>query len=165
MKIIKHIVNFVEETLPALLLLTVFFSFLLGVFSRYVLKTSIMWTQEMSLYPYVWLVFLGACYCDRDRSNITFPLVHDIVPEKVREIFHIIGDVIIVAALVLAIPSAIEFYEYYMTRPTAIMKIPLGICYFAFAIFQVLTIIRYGYRIFETIGALFGKRGGEECSR
>ena len=128
MKIIKRIVDFVEETVPALLLLTIFISFLLGVFSRYVLKSSIMWTQEMSLYPYVWLVFLGACSCDRDRSNISFTIVHDMVPEKVKKVFHLIGSIMIVTALIVRIPSAVDFYIYYMKRPTAIMKRPLGIC-------------------------------------
>ena len=161
MKIIKRIVDFVEETVPALLLLTIFISFLLGVFSRYVLKSSIMWTQEMSLYPYVWLVFLGACSCDRDRSNISFTIVHDMVPEKVKKVFHLIGSIMIVTALIVLIPSAVDFYIYYMNRPTAIMKIPLGICYFSFAIYQVFTIIRYLYRIVESILELAGKKGKE----
>ena len=161
MKIIKRIISFVEEVLPALLLLTIFISFLLGVFSRYVLKSSMMWAQEMSLYPYVWLVFLGACYCDKDCCNITFPLVYDIVPEKIKQIFHLIGNLLIAISLIAVIPSTVEFYIYYMTRPTAILRIPLGICYFAFAIFQVITIFRYSYRVYALILLLAGKKKEE----
>ena len=165
MRIIKKIIRFVEETLPALLLLTIFISFLLGVFSRYILKSSMMWTQELSLYPYVWLVFLGACYCDRENCNITFPLVYDIVPEKIQHIFHIIGDALIAFSLIAVIPSTVEFYTYYMDRPTAILRIPLGICYFAFAVFQIFTIFRYIHRTYRSISLLLGhknERGSEE---
>ena len=156
-KFFSVIMDFIEKIFPTLVLLLIFFSFIIGVFSRYIFKTSLMWTQELSLYPYVWLVFLGACYCDRDNSNITFSIIYDKSPYWLKKIFEAIGYVIMLAAFGFMAPHLWGFYSYFMKRPTVTLRIPLGICYMPFAVFMVITSIRYVYRLVSLVISLFRK--------
>lgn len=161
-KIFSVILDFIEKIFPTLILLLIFFSFIIGVFSRYIFKTSLMWTQELSLYPYVWLVFLGACYCDRDHSNITFSILYDKSPIWLRKIFDGIGYIIILVVFGMMLPHLWGFYKYFMKRPTVTLKIPLGICYMPFAIFMLITGIRYLYRLISLILSFFHKEVSEK---
>ena len=48
------------EAVAALLLAALFLTFLVQVFSRYVMQTPFGWTLELSLILWVWLVFFAS---------------------------------------------------------------------------------------------------------
>jgi TRAP-type C4-dicarboxylate transport system permease small subunit len=154
-------IDFIEIIFPSIILVVILVSFSTEVLARYIFNISFMWTQEISTYSYLWMVFLGACYCERTKSNIVFSIVYDEVSPFLKMIFDAVSHIMISIVLIILIPSAINFYQFFYTRTTVTLKIPLAIVYFGFAIFMAITIPRELYRLYLTIHDIieYGKGG------
>ena len=59
-------VSFVTATMLA----AMFVTFLLQIFSRYVLQTPFGWTLELCLILWVWIVFFGCAFLVRKRTTL-----------------------------------------------------------------------------------------------
>lgn len=65
-----------EWTLCTLLVSIVVVTFV-QVLSRYVLQTSLAWTEELARYFFIWLASLGAAYAFKTRSHFLIRFVID----------------------------------------------------------------------------------------
>ena len=77
---------------------------LMQVFTRYVTKTPIAWTEEFSRFTYVWAIFLGSILVQRTRSHMVVSIVIDKLSPRARLVMESLSDIfsIIVMALVFA---------------------------------------------------------------
>ena len=76
-----------EWTLCILLVAIVVITFV-QVLSRYVLQTSLAWTEELARYLFIWLAALGAAYAFKVRSHFLIRFVVDKFSQKVQ---YVIG--------------------------------------------------------------------------
>ena len=139
---VRILLDIIELYIPAAAFIVLFVSFILQIASRYVFRHPLVWPYELAQFSYLWLILLGTCFAERTEENIVFSIAYDSMGPKVKKIAEILHHLIIVMLFGLIIPSTIRFYEFYMTRHSAVFKFPLGIVYFAFAPFIVLTIAR-----------------------
>lgn len=74
---------------------------LMGIFFRYVLHSSVIWTEEVARFSLVWLVMLGACGAlyHGDHMSIDFIVPH--LPSSVQWFLGWIKRIITVAMLLL----------------------------------------------------------------
>lgn len=63
---LRRLENFLVAFLLAVIALAVFF----GVFFRYVLKDPLIWSEELSLICFAWLIFIGAAICSREKMHM-----------------------------------------------------------------------------------------------
>ncbi|CAM3872878.1 TRAP transporter small permease [Alkalicoccus chagannorensis] len=56
------------------------------IFSRFILGTSLGWSEELTRYLMIWLVFLGAAVALRDKSLIGIDMFVDKLPGKAQQI-------------------------------------------------------------------------------
>lgn len=66
----------------------------LQFFSRYVLNSSIGWTEEIARYLLIVLTFTGSLICLRKRSHIHLEIVLDRVSAKTARVLRLIGDLV-----------------------------------------------------------------------
>ena len=57
------------EFVVATMLATMFLTFLLQIFSRYVWRTPFGWTLELCLILWVWIVFFGCAFVVREKDT------------------------------------------------------------------------------------------------
>ena len=69
--------DLVELYIPGLCFVLMFLAFICQIFCRYVLRSPVPWAYEITVACYLWMVVLGACYAQRERSHVTFTLVYD----------------------------------------------------------------------------------------
>ena len=136
------ILDVIELYIPAIAFLLLFTSFILQIVSRYVFRSPLVWPYELSQIAYLWTILLGASYAGRTNDNIVFSIAHDMASLKIQKVFDIISDTMIVVIFSMMIPATIPFYEFYMTRYSAVFDIQLGIVYFAFVPFVIINIFR-----------------------
>ena len=140
--ILHVLLDVIEVYIPAVAFLLLFISFILQIVSRYVFRSPLIWPYELSQIAYLWTILLGASYAGRSNDNIVFSLAYDAASPKVQKIFDIISDTLIIVLFSMMIPATIQFYEFYMTRYSVVFDIQLGIVYFAFVPFVIITIFR-----------------------
>lgn len=64
-KIISWLDSYLEEALLGIFLIAMTLIMGIQVFSRYVLQTSLSWSEELTRYLFIWSGFLSVSYCTK----------------------------------------------------------------------------------------------------
>ncbi|MCK4241833.1 MAG: TRAP transporter small permease subunit, partial [Candidatus Atribacteria bacterium] len=76
MELLKRIYNFIiiffEEILSTAALITCASAIVIQVFYRYFLNISLEWPFELSIYAYIWTLYLGAAWGVREGHHVKF---------------------------------------------------------------------------------------------
>jgi C4-dicarboxylate transporter, DctQ subunit len=141
-KIFHVLLDIIEIYIPIAAFVALFVSFILQIASRYIFRHPLVWPYELSQFGYIWTILLGACYVSRNDEHIVFSIAYESASTKVRKAFDIINYSLTIFFFCIPIPATIQFYKFYMTRYSAVFNFPLGIIYFAFVPFTVISICR-----------------------
>lgn len=154
-KAARFVLDLMEIYLPSILFIVIFACFIIQVAFRYIFNFPQMWTQEISQYFYIWIVFLGACFAARDEENISFTIAYDAVGPKLKLVFDIISKLIVIVAFIYITPATIDCLKFYATRRTPILKISLLASYGAFGVFMIIYTCRSACKLVKSIRMLF----------
>jgi len=77
----------IEEFLLAVILFAMLAICSAQVFWRYILRSSLGWSEELARYLFVWLIWLGAAYAAKKGRHLRITFVKEMVPQKYRHIF------------------------------------------------------------------------------
>lgn len=68
---------------------------LVSIFFRYVLNDSLVWSEQVCRYLYVWMVMLGMPIVYRAKGNVAFDLFYNKFSTRIKHLFHVITDLLI----------------------------------------------------------------------
>ncbi len=93
------------------------------VFVRYVLNSSLPWTEPGAVMIMGWFIFLGAAVGVREGYHLAFDVLLYVVPRWMKLVLYSISDLV-----VMAFASGMVFYGLKLAEKTAHNKLPsLGI--------------------------------------
>ena len=123
------------------------------VVCRYVLKSSLPWSEELSRYLLVWTSFIGGAYGVRLGAHIGVEAFTLLLPKKAQKALNI---VVMIACLILCAVICKFGFEIVQTQLSKnqlspAMRIPMGYMYAAIPIGMIFFIIRYLQDIIEAI--------------
>lgn len=150
-KALKILLDIIEIYLPMATFSALFIAFILQIVSRYLFRHPLVWPYELSQFGYLWTIMLGACYASRSDSHIVFSIAYETASPNLRKAYDIINYSLTIIFFVLPIPATIKFYQFYMTRYSAVFNFPLGIIYFGFVPFMLITICRSAVRLVKCL--------------
>lgn len=90
--------NFVKYLVGALLAAMVAIVFW-NVVSRYFLGASIAWSEEVSRFMLIWVVFLGALLAYIKDEHLGLDILIKVVPKKIAHIMQVIADIGVLYAI------------------------------------------------------------------
>jgi len=153
----KH-VNRIARTIAATLLAALFITFLLQIFSRYVLHSPFGWTLELCRILWVWIVFLGSAFLVQEKDHVTFNLIYSSSSFKARYIMSIVTAVALVLIMGWALLPTIDYIDWMKIRKTATVKfpltgdkIPLSYVFSVYGIFMISIIIFYLFKFIKIL--------------
>lgn len=117
-----------------------------GVFMRYVVKSPILWQEEIQAFCQVWLCFMGASVAFRTGSHVAIEIFVDVLPEKAQKWIGYLIDLIVLFVLVYLAMNAQAYIAQVFgrsNRPTPILRIPYTILYGISPYACVLMLISY----------------------
>ncbi len=97
MNIILKILNNLESYLCRALLVTFVTLLFVQILARELFGHSITWSEELSVYLFVWFVFLGSSYAAKLSAHNRVTFQYKWIPEKLSTFLEFISDVIWVA--------------------------------------------------------------------
>lgn len=102
-----------------------------GVAMRYIVNRPIYWGEEVQLWCFVWVVFLGASSVARSASHIAIDAIVSMFPTGLRRLMGVFSILVTVAALsFLGYCSCFYVKQMYdKERLTNILGIPLALVY------------------------------------
>ena len=146
------------EFIAATLLAAMFLTFLIQIFSRYVMQTPFGWTLELCLILWVWLVFLGNAFIVRDRDHVSFDILYLAAPRRVRQVLALISAAAIVVGMIWSFLPTWDYIDWMKMRKTTTVrlpildeKIPMRTVLSVYAIFMAALIVRYAWRFVDVL--------------
>lgn len=139
------------EGVVAAMLAAMFLTFVLQIFSRYVMNEPFGWTLEVCLTLWVWLVFWGNAFVLKHDDHVTFDLIYHAVPPGIRRVFALIGALAIVIGLGVSLLPTWDFIDFLKIKKSAILKIPMRTVFSIYALFLISAILAYSWRFFRII--------------
>lgn len=165
----------VAEAIAAIALAAIFIVFLLQIFTRYSGKLSqwmpvenlsvwmseiepLRWTVYLISLLWVWLILLGCSFVVRERDHVTFDILYQAAPPRLRKIMTILGAIILIAVMLISLPATwdaimanrlMELKKLQTLRlPITGDKIAIKWLFFPYLVLMALLIIRSISRIF-----------------
>lgn len=80
---------------------------LVQVFTRYVIKHPIPWTEEMSRFTYIWAIFLGAVIVQKSRGHMVVTAITDSLSQRTKAILESVADIFSFIVLALVFSGAL----------------------------------------------------------
>lgn len=161
MRDIKAILNKVfdlfEVHLAAIIFLILFLSIVVQVFSRYVLSRPLPALFELSIYSYIWVIYLGASLAKRYRKHIRFNILYRKFPRRLQLISEIAFDILTNVVLIIISVPVIKYTFCLYNIKASITRIPWTYLLMCFPIFIVLLLIHNSVWIYYHIRELLGK--------
>lgn len=119
------------------LLTAMFLSFLLQIFSRYVLVNPLGWTLEACLVTWLWLVFWSCAFIVRERDHVTFNLFYVAMPSPVRRVLALVASAALVAAFLGSLPATVDYVAFMKIESTSLLRIRFDFLFVIYPIFLV----------------------------
>jgi TRAP-type C4-dicarboxylate transport system permease small subunit len=153
----KQILDFLEVHLAVGVFVLLLVSISIEVFSRYVLNTPTPKFFELSIYAFVWTIYLGAALAKRYNQHIRFDILYGKLPAKGRIVVDILFDTLTtVVMIVLLIPSVRYTLWNYRIKASA-LRIPWTYLLVCFPLFVILIIVHNLRDIHANLRRLMGK--------
>ena len=139
---------------------------ILQVFFRYVVNSSLSWSEELSVWSLVWLVFIGSVVLIRDWEHINIPTFVNWLPLRLRPYVIIVAKCLSIAFLATMTYLGFEMilFGFHADAPVlhlstrwAKLSIPVGgalMCLFALSVLlkDLVRLWRRDYRHFADQG-------------
>jgi len=157
-RIARALLDFVEETIPAIMFLVIFIVFLIGILSRYVLRQPVPWTYEASVLAFMWCAYFACGYAMRNGDHVVFTLVYDMFPPKIQKVCRILVNVLVAATVLVSFFPAIKSISTYRGY-TGVLKIPFK---YAFIPFIIMYFDIFCRSVYELVQEFIHKPGAQE---
>ena len=129
--------DFVERTfawlerllLPLLAALLAFITagvFIQGVL-RYVFSTSFLWGEELSLFAFIWCVYLGAAICSLRRTHFAFDLLAQVLSGRPAALQRLLADLAVLLLTAVMLIEGWRFSQLSLQRMSPALGITLFI--------------------------------------
>jgi len=126
----KGLVKFLEWVLMSILGFMVILVFG-NVVLRYGFNSGITFSEEVSRFLFVWMVFLGAVLMLRDNGHLGVHTITKKLPLAGKKVCKFLSDVITLACCVLLTIGGWQIVRLNMTNIAPVSEIPLGVVYLA----------------------------------
>ncbi|MBW2029160.1 MAG: TRAP transporter small permease [Deltaproteobacteria bacterium] len=158
----KKVFDFLEIHLATMIFFLLILSVAIEVFARYVLNKPLPKFFELSIYSFVWCIYLGASLAKRYNQHIRFDIFYRKFPPKIRLLVDTFFDILVCAViLVLVVPSIKYTILNYNIKASA-LRIPWTYLLLCFPIFLCLILIHNSRDIYLNIREFVGKGPGRK---
>lgn len=149
MRLLRRLANVVAVALMT----TMFVSFLLQIFFRYVLNKPLGWTEEVTVLCWVWVVLWCAAFVLSDREEVRFDIVYAAVPERIRRAFAFVASVALVILLAWSLPATWKYVTFMKREHSAYLHMRFDLLYSIYLLFAVACIVNHIRLVWRTLRA------------
>lgn len=98
---------------------------ILQVFSRYVLGATFVWTEELALLLFTWIVLLGASVGIRENRHVRLGLLVDALPAVPRAVWQRVVALLVLGFCLILLSSGMDYLARTAGRFSAAIRYPI----------------------------------------
>lgn len=144
LKNLRWLIDHFEEVTSSLLIFIMSLFAFGNVLSRYVMNMSMNFTEELNVYFFVWLAFLGSAWAARKGAHMSVNMLYNVFSKRVRAILYLLIQLITICFfIVLGYCGYLEILdEIALNARTETLVVPVWLFTSATPIGSVLIIYR-----------------------
>ena len=151
------ILDFIEIHLATWVFILLLTSISIEVFSRYVLNMPTPKFFEISIYSFVWTIYLGAALAKRYNQHIRFDIIYSKLPPKGRLIVDIVFDSLVTLVFLIMLVPCLNYTLWNYRIKSSALRVPWTYLLMCFPIFVILILIHNFRDIYTNIRIFMGK--------
>jgi len=144
MSFLKWLDKNLEGTIAALLLAAIVSLISVNVFMRYVLDSSSSWGEELTLWTFVWFVWLAASHAFRYRRHVRITVFRDMMSPRVQYWLDMVVDVLVLMFLAVLVYQCLKLINlpFVASQKSVVLGLPIPILYASAPVGASLSFIR-----------------------
>jgi TRAP-type C4-dicarboxylate transport system permease small subunit len=131
------------EVVLVLMMATMFVAFITQVVFRYVLNLPLGWTEELSTLLWLWGILWGASFVMRNRDDIRFDMLYNLLPPGAKRWLTIVASGLIVLILLASLPAAWSYISFMKVEKSAAMGLPMNWVFSIYLVFILAMCVRH----------------------
>ena len=147
-----RILSKTAEAASALAFAAMFLLFLAGVFTRYVLNSPLVWSDELIMILFLWMVFLTEAFVITEREQVTFDGIYELVGERWRRVILATGALLIAVMFLIALPTVFGYVNFLWRERTPALQWRLDVVYLCFVVFWAAVVVRAVLKLVRLVG-------------
>lgn len=134
-KVIKYVTKVENVVMVAAFVLMVVCYFI-SVINRNLIKASMPWTEELSVYSMVYLALIGMELGLRDGTQVSVTALTSKLNGKVKKIVGVISHIVLIVFLFMMLYYGVALVEKQITtgQTSPVLKLPMSALYFSLVI-------------------------------
>ena len=140
-KLVNFIFDIFEVYLAVVIFAALITSIFLEVFFRYVLNNPSGELFELSIYCFVWVIYLGGALATRYNQHVRFDLIYRSLPAKAQRVLEIFFNLVTNGVLLILLYPAIRYTIQLYPIKSSVLRLPWTFLIMVFPIFVALVII------------------------
>ena len=114
------------------------------VIMRYVLQSSLSWSEELARYLFVWMAYFAISYGVKEMKHIKIDAALYLFPKRARKYVVLIGDIIVMLFALFVIQTSFKLVVKIHTfgQVSAALGIPMWLVYLAPLVGFILVVVR-----------------------
>ena len=143
---LKSVIDVFSEGITSISFLVIFVVFMAQIIARYFFKTSIGWSNEVSILGYMYCMYFGTGRALSADEHVVFSLVYDKLPNKGKLFCKLLCYTAMIVLLALTISPSFKAIMK-MTNVTGVLKMPYKVVFFPYMWLLIESIIRSAFCI------------------
>jgi TRAP-type C4-dicarboxylate transport system permease small subunit len=133
-----------EKTLASLLLAAIVLLISGNVFMRYVMNASLSWGEELTLWLFVWFVWIGISYGFHTSEHVRITVLRDVLGDKGRLIVDAIVAVLVLGFLTILTIECVKLIRmpFVASQSSVVLGLPIPLLYASAPIGAALSAVR-----------------------
>ena len=159
----KSIIDVFAEGVTCVAFLVIFVVFMAQIIARYFFKSSISWSNEISILGYMYCMYFGTGRALTHDEHVVFSLVYDKLKPEGKLAFKLIYNVAMIVLLAVTIVPSYNVITS-MKNVTGVLKMPYKVVFFPYMWMLIETILRCAYYIKQSLDEYkLAKSGAKEA--
>ena len=159
----KKVLKWLDDNLEAVLLMILLAAISIVMFLQIIMqiaKNPLTWPEEFCRLCFVYSGFICFSYCQKRRSAIRIDVLLNFMPEKLRKVIDVLGQVAMFVFYVFLFVESIGLLQITAANKgkTSALQIPLVVEYFALTLGMGLATLR---SIQQFVQFLMNRKGGK----
>ncbi len=113
---ISQTIDNIEETAIAMLLGIMTLITFANVVARYVFNSNILWSLELTVFLFAWLVLLGASYGVKHSVHIGVDVLLQIFPDKVKKALSLLAAALCITFALLMLKGSWDYWSPFIGK-------------------------------------------------
>ena len=153
MSALKWLDRNAEKTLASLLLAAIVLLISGNVFMRYIMNASLSWGEELTLWMFVWFVWIGVSYAFQSSDHVRITVFRDLLSERTRLIADCIIALLVLGFLVVLTNECVKLIRmpFVASQTSVVLGLPIPLLYASAPVGAGLSAIRVIQHLNRTV--------------